>query len=120
MNATNAAVPREEFVLGGRIVFDVTAAKELVSDGRKPVEFRVPDLMGALNFLGVDPEHAAALPDAALTEPLIFAKTETGRWQIIDGLHRIHAAHDRGHDTLPVVTLTREESVKVQTGEAKI
>ena len=120
VNQRQESGPDEVFVLGAAIRFDVSAAKAIIADGRPVGQIGTAVVSPVLGLLGFLPERAEALPDGALDEPLIFATTEAGRDQIIDGLHRIHAAGTRGRATLNFVRLTREESVAVQIGEVTL
>lgn len=105
---------REGFQLGS-VHFDITAAKEIV-EGRESEEVETSRLTPVLHFLGCWPDEARKLPDEALDIPIIIATLDKGKVCVIDGLHRIWAADDRGRPTLRTVTLTREESLAIQSG----
>lgn len=109
----------DELFITGMARFNVTTAKQLVAE-REVAQIETDRLAPVLNFFGCWPDEADKLPDEALTAPhtpLIFATMENGRTMVIDGLHRIYAADKRRVPTLPVATLTREETLAIQVGE---
>lgn len=106
---------REHFLFGGTR-WDITAAKEIVADGRLASSDYVDDLVLGLDMIGIDPAHAAALPDEVLDEPIIFATIENGNaLMVIDGWHRIHAANERERTFINSVTLTSAESASIRS-----
>lgn len=110
----------ERFHLGAR-VFDVTEAKRLLAT-EGPAEVRtvpVENLTPLLDWIGVWPDDANALPDEALDAPIIAVldvHSETGRTKplLIDGYHRVYAANARGRETLTMHVLNAEQSKRVE------
>lgn len=111
--ALDGAAP-EWFTFGARM-FDITEAKRLLAtEGPAEVlEAPVGDLTPMLIIVGVDPDAARALPDAALDQPLIAITDDNSRL-LIDGYHRLYAAQQRGRPTLPVHVLGAEQSKRVE------
>lgn len=108
---------RERFIFGAR-VFDVTEAKRILdTEGPRQGTREVPveTLTPLFLMIGVDPDEAAALPDEALDTPLIAITEPGGRNLMIDGYHRLHAANERGRDTVTMHVLGVEQSKRIET-----
>lgn len=95
--------------------YDVAAAKRILTEhGPGSVLVLQPQQMaGTLTWIGIDPDAAAALSDEALDVPLIGYPRERGNFMLIDGHHRLHAALQRGKETLTVHILPTDHAAEV-------
>ena len=96
----------------GRVrAWDVTAAGQIVADGRKPGRFSLKDYRVTLEFIlehyeGIDEAYARTRD---LSKPLIAVPQEE-RLLIIDGWHRLLRAVLEEVEELPLHLLTQEEA----------
>jgi hypothetical protein len=114
--------PRQYFTLLATC-WDVTAAQEIVRDGRRPYEARLADLIGWLGLpesenaenvaglIRVDKDYAMTTD---LSEPFIVVQHPQAGRIPIDGWHRIYKAWKIGQDILHFYLLDEAEQAQVR------
>lgn len=115
--------PRREYFTFLATCWDVTAAKEMVKDGRRPYKARVGDLTGWLGLpeadenenvvglIGVDREYAMTTDPS---EPFIVVQHPQAGNIPIDGWHRIYRAWKDAQETMLFYLLNEAEEAQIR------
>jgi len=101
----------DELFPNGIFVFNITKMTEYIMRSRIPCEYvQVKDFSrGASKF---KEEHLAAVD---ITRPIIVAEISPGRYNVIDGNHRIEKARRLGMETIMAYKLGPEQHLQFLT-----
>jgi hypothetical protein len=100
----------DEFFPNGIFEFNIT--KLVAHIGANPAEFPLERVAVSTLVRGV-PDHLneETVQNANLTNPIVIAEISPGRFNVIDGNHRLEKARRDGVDTIPVYRVAAEQHV---------
>jgi hypothetical protein len=101
--------------------YDVQRAKQFIKENPRPIEQL--DLAKYRDFFtdyleGVKFRDNADWAKVDTAVPIIFGRDEQGRKFPIDGRHRLKKALDDGLPTIPIVSLSKDETQSIRSGVA--
>lgn len=103
----------DELYPNGIFVFNITKMSDYIRDnGIRCVEVTVKDFSrGSSKF---KEEH---LPKVDVTKPVIVAEISPGRYNVIDGNHRMEQARRMGLEKIPAYRISPEQHLQFLTTE---
>jgi hypothetical protein len=102
----------DEMYPNGIFVFNITKMNDYIQDnGFLCEEIQVKDYRSHSKF---NEEH---LPTVDVTKPVIVAEISPGRYNVIDGNHRMEKARRLGLETLPAYRIGPEQHLQFLTTE---
>ena len=103
----------DELFRNGLFVFNITKMIKYIEE--KPDEFKLVDMAvddSVICFSSIDESH---LDSVDIGKPVILAEIAPGRYNLIDGNHRMTKAHRMGAKTVPAYRLSVDHHMKFLT-----
>lgn len=102
----------DEMYPNGIFVFNISKMTDFIRNNRFPCEeIQVKDFNSHSKF---NEEH---LPTVDVSKPVIVAEISPGRFNVIDGNHRMEKARRMGLETLPAYRIGPEQHIQFLTTE---
>ncbi len=103
----------EEFFPNGYFVFNITKMLNFISSNKEIFELKNISIKEYRRGTAVINESHVDKVD--ITVPIILAEISPGRYNVIDGNHRIEKAHRLGAETIPAYVLTMRQHLPFLT-----
>ena len=103
----------EEFFPNGYFVFNITKMLNFISSNKEIFELKNINIKEYRSSTAVINESHVDKVD--ITVPIILAEISPGRYNVIDGNHRIEKAYRSGTETIPAYVLTMRQHLPFLT-----
>jgi len=103
----------DEYYPNGIFVFNITKMLNYINNNREEFELRIIKIKDHRSGFGVINEDHIGKVDISV--PIILAEISPGRYNVIDGNHRMEKAYRDGVETIPAYVLTMRQHLSFLT-----